>query len=108
MIFAEVELTCGACGQSVHLPVSELLVQVDADADPTGLLIVDCPSCEDISLVEVCLRTVATLLLAGAVHVQPLPASAPDHTADASAFTLEDVCSWRDLLHQVHSVEPWE
>jgi hypothetical protein len=107
---AEVELTCEVCGQSVQLPASELLVQVDVDADPTGQLILDCPSCGDISMVEVCLRTVATLLLAGAVHVQHLRAGAADRsdTAEGSAFTAEDVCFWHDLLRQVHTVAPWE
>jgi hypothetical protein len=110
MIAAEIELACGVCGRTVQVPVTDLLVQVDADADPTGRLILDCPSCGDISMVEVCLRTVATLLLAGAVHVQHLrtAAAADGGTPAGSTFTAEDVCRWHALLRQVQTVEPWE
>jgi hypothetical protein len=106
MIAAEVELACKVCGRTVQVPASDLMVQVDADEDQTGRLILDCPSCGDISMVEVCLRTVATLLLAGAVHVKRLRAGGD--TTECSAFTAEEVCCWHDLLRQVHTVAPWE
>jgi hypothetical protein len=109
-VIAVVEMVCDACGCTTTLPASDLLVQVDADEDPTGRVILDCPSCGDMSTIEICLRTVATLLLAGAVHVQRLRREGPlaDDRPKRARFTVEDVCTWHDLLRHVQSVAPWE
>jgi transcription elongation factor Elf1 len=107
MIVAEVEVTCKACGRVVHVAVPDVLVQVDADTDPNGRLIVDCPLCGEVSLVEICLRTVASLLLAGAAHVQRLRTNR-DEAGSSAEFTAEDWCTWHDLLRTVSTVAPWE
>jgi len=109
-VIAVVEVVCDACGCTATLPASDLLVQIDADADPTGRVILDCPSCGDMSTIEICLRTVATLLLGGAVHVQRSRVEnfLGDDSPKGAPFTVEDVCTWHDLLRRVQSVAPWE
>jgi len=109
-VITVVELICPACGRTATLSASELLVQLDTDEEPTGRVVLDCPSCGDMSTIEVCLRTVATLLLAGAVHVQRLRVEriAGDDSPGKGPFTVEDVCTWHDVLRQVESVAPWD
>jgi hypothetical protein len=109
-VIAVVEMVCAACGCTATLPASDLLVQVDADEDRTGCVILDCPSCGDMSTIEVCLRTVAALLLAGAVHIQRLRMEnfMGDDTPESAPFTVEDLTTWHDVLRRVESVAPWE
>jgi hypothetical protein len=105
-----VELVCVSCGGSAEIAATELLVQMESDSDSSAVLVFDCPCCGDIGVVEICLCTVAALLLAGASPVHGLTgvSSGSGPSPGDVPFTAQDLRTWRKVLRDLDSVAPWE